>query len=719
MQGLASATPPQLGAVRLRLRLIGHMEAWTMDSQSVLPSGRKTRALLAIMAMAAPRPVLRSRAAETLWSRRPEEYGRASLRQEIHRLHEALGKLGPEVLAVSRDHLGLRPGAVWIDVDEVLRATPSRPMALGLFDGELLEDLEDLDATFDAWLGGERERLRDRARSLGEVLLREQTEPGAMIVSAQQLLAIDRSHEGAWRTLMRAHHALGERGMAIQAYERCRAVLADQLDAQPSPETQRLLAELKADAANQSPPRPVGVETMRPYPLREVSGRSIAGRARMLRSDSEALMHRDGAVRVQPTGGQLVASLVARSSPARSGARLGVLPLKMVSTLPSDAHLSEALATELTGAIGRFRWTSAVSLGTLGRLAEQNDDVAGLRRAMGLDLVLDGTVQRATAAEGERLRVSLRLLDLRSGNQVVWSRKFDRPADDLLAWQDELVAQAAAQVEPEILMLESRRADLAATARPTAYELTLRALLLMQVMERTQFMEAGTLLSQAIALDPEHVPAHVQFAFWHLLLVAQVWSGDQRASMARAEEIAERAVMLDPQDARALTIAGHVRSYLQRRVREGLGLHARALTLNPNLSTAWSLSALSACYFGDHEDAERRVLRYKQLNPLHPYAFYLDHARVMVALMRRQYRLAIEVGRNIAELNPLFLVAMKPYLAALGHEGEAQEAEAVRGRVLSLHPGFTVGHFLSVTPFERDEDRTHYAEGLRRAGVPE
>src|SRR4051812_10426405 len=82
----ASMPTTALDHVVVRLRLIGQMEAWTVRSESVLPAGRKTRALLASIAMAAPRPVLRGRLAEQLWSRRPEEQARASLRQEIHRL---------------------------------------------------------------------------------------------------------------------------------------------------------------------------------------------------------------------------------------------------------------------------------------------------------------------------------------------------------------------------------------------------------------------------------------------------------------------------------------------------------------------------------------------------------------------------------------------------------------------------------------------------------
>jgi DNA-binding SARP family transcriptional activator len=89
------------------MRLIGQMEAWTLTSESVLPAGRKTRALLAVIALSSPRPALRGRLAELLWSRRPEEQARASLRQEIHRLLEALAPGGSEILLVTRDHLVL------------------------------------------------------------------------------------------------------------------------------------------------------------------------------------------------------------------------------------------------------------------------------------------------------------------------------------------------------------------------------------------------------------------------------------------------------------------------------------------------------------------------------------------------------------------------------------------------------------------------------------
>jgi DNA-binding SARP family transcriptional activator/TolB-like protein len=685
----------------VRLRLIGQMEAWTLTSESILPTGRKTRALLAVLALSAPRPVLRGKLAEMLWSRRPEEQARASLRQEIHRLLDALNPVGTQILSINRDHLMLRPGTVWVDVEEVIRASPSKPAALALLDGELLEDLDGVDPAFDAWLAAERERLRDRARVLAEALLRDQSEPETVIPAAQQLLAIDRSHEGAWRALMRAYATRGERGMAIQAYERCRTVLQDQLDAQPSEETQRLLAEIRAAGpARVAPASSAGAARPDPKAEARPAIRGLEPRPIEPRPESR-------------TEARVTDARAA--TPPRGGARVGVLPLQLSGTSESEAHLSTGLAEEITSALARFRWMFLVSSSSLARYATQTRDETAIRRAFGIDFLLDGTIQRVP----DRLRISLRLLDLRAGNQVVWSRRFDRDSTDLLTLQDEIAAEVVAQIDPEILLIEAQRVAAKPSTDATAYDLMLRALPLLGRLERPLFMQAGDLLRQAIAQEPDYSVAHAWYAYWHIFLVGQAWTKDPAAGMAEAGRLAERAIMLDPQDAKALTIAGHVRAFLHHRLREAITLHERALMLNPNLAMAWNLSGAAYAYLGDLEEAERRIQRYKQLSPLDPQAFFFDTAGVVLSFLKGDYQATVSSGREVSEMNPAFSAPCKPYLAALGHLGQLQEAEVVRRRLLSIEPNFTVTRFLESTPFARAEDRDRFAAGLRLAGIEE
>lgn len=699
---LSKKRPPEIdpaGSVAVRLRLIGQMEAVTPGGVSVLPPGRKTRALLAVVALSTPRPALRGRLAELLWSRRPEEQSRASLRQEIHRLLEALSPAGREILNVTRDNISLYPGAAWVDVEDVMRATAAFPDSLSLLDGDLLEDLSGIDATFDAWLTTERERLRDKARIVAEARLSEQEAPEPAIAAAQQLLMIDRAHEGAWRALMRAYAERGERGMAIQAYDRCRAVLVDLMDAEPSAETQALLVEIrgpagKGGAARQPSSAPPSPGPAPPRPARLPVAAAPGGKPAPVA---------DAAPRAEPRA-------------LAGGPQIGVLPLQLIGIASDEADLARGLAGEIISALARFRGLAVVSSGALAHAVADVGDNAAIRRETGIDLLLDGTIQRA----GERVRVNLRLLDLRAGSQVVWTRRFDRPSDDILSLQDEIAAEAAAQIDAEIPSIEARRgfADIPAEDLP-AYELVLRALPLLWRMERDPFLQAGTYLAQAITCEPDNVTAHAWYAHWYVFLVGQAWEEDRAAAIARAEQLAERAVMLDPRDARALAVAGHVRASLQRRPREALALYERALSFNPNLAAAWALSGIAHACIGELDEAARRVARYKQLSPLDPQAFVFDSGFTLIALLRRDHAAAVIVGRTVSELKPTFSAACKPYLSALGHLGHSREAAVVRQRLLSIEPGFTIETFLATSPLESEADREHVAEGLRCAGIAE
>jgi len=683
----------------LTLRLIGQMEVRGAAGDNLLPHGRKTRALLAAVALSAPRPALRLRLAELLWSRRPEEQARASLRQEVHRLLEALGPETAQALVITRNCLSLRPGVVRVDVDEVMRATTVQDAPLTLLDGELLDGLDGINPEVDAWLASERERLRDRARTLAENLLSGQKEPGATIVAAQRLLQIDLAHEGAWRALMRAHAARGENGLAVQAYGRCRTVLADLMDAAPSQETQKLLAEIRGPAG-------IHISSRQPQVPGQKSGHL----------DPSACLAPSAEAPVAPGSGWAPGKASGNSESAtgpcrpRSAPCVGVLPLRPIGSGGEEVQLAQALAGEITAALSRFHWLSVVAASH-----QAADCLGAVELGSGGGFLVDGTVQKGRG----RIRITVRLIDTRGGGQVAWARHFDHQADDLLALQDDIAAEVAAQIEPEILLFEARRSASRPEADADAHDSMLRAVPLIGCMDRAQFMKAGGYLAKAIGLEPEYAAPHAWYAYWHVFLVGQDWAEAPKASIGKAAQLAERAIVIDPSDARAFAIAGHVRGSLQRRPGEAAVLHERALSLNPNLAMAWALSAAAHAYLGDTAEAERRTNHYKRLSPLDPHAFLFDGFFILIHLLKRDFEAAADMGRAVIEMNPSFTGNFKPYLAALGHLGRTQEAATVLRRLLALEPGFSVARHLAATPIRRESDRKHYADGLRLAGVPE
>jgi hypothetical protein len=116
------------------------------------PKSRKARALLAVLA-AEERPLTRTKVIDMLWSDRPEEQARASLRTLLADLRGQFGRTFGDLLIVDRERLALGNSVV-SDIGE----SPAGPHC-----GELFENLDHLDPELDEWL-----RL-ERGRWLGQV----------------------------------------------------------------------------------------------------------------------------------------------------------------------------------------------------------------------------------------------------------------------------------------------------------------------------------------------------------------------------------------------------------------------------------------------------------------------------------------------------------------------------------------------------------------------
>jgi TolB-like protein len=547
----------------LRITLVGRMEVRDREGRSFLPRNRKTRALLAILALAAPRPVLRRTLTERLWSQRASEQARGSLRQCIHELQNLLHPLGGTLLKADRHHLSLHREAIWLDTAESI-AEPEH----------LLEDLAGLDPIFDSWLDTERRRI---------------------------------------------------------AHMRAPDVPA--------------------------PPPPVGTSRVR--------------------------------------------------------VRVGIPPFRSLDGAAEDP-LSLGLADEITTALSRFRWMFIVASPSLAALAGGAREFDRGWPALDLDFMLDGTVQRSR----DRIRVMVRLLDMRAGGEVVWAERFDHEHMDCLTLQDDIAAKTAAQLDPVLMQREAVRAASRPANSLTAYDLVLRSVPAIYRLEEVSFRAAGAALAEAVTLNPDYAAAHVWLTWWHVFLLEQGWASDPATAIARAGELAERATLLDPSDARGFTIAGHVRAYLYRETNAAIELHARALALNPNLPLAWALSGLAFTYAGQYDEAIRRISRARALSLFDPQSGFFDMALMIPHLQRGEYETVVELGRQAQALNPSLTATYKVALAALGHLGRLKEAAVVRAKLLQLDSRFSVREALARSPMP-PEDNAIYAQGLRLSGLPE
>jgi TolB-like protein/CheY-like chemotaxis protein len=394
--------------------------------------------------------------------------------------------------------------------------------------------------------------------------------------------------------------------------------------------------------------------------------------------------------------------------------RLGVLPFRTIGS-GADMAFATGLAEEISSAFSRFRAIVCIAPASVAALADEPNRGTERWQRLDLDFLIEGSVRK----KGNDIRVLLRLVNMRGSGEITWGRRFDSLMPDVLRLQDQIAAETAAQIVPEVMMWEGQVAASRPQVDPTAYDLMLRAIPAIYRLDEAGFREAGVLLERSLALDPSSAACHSWLAHWHLFLLGQGWASDPAQAVQRADTLSQQAVILDPGDARGYTMAGHVRAYLHKDAEAALWLHDRALALNPNLALAWCYSGLAYSYLGRHAEATRRIQRARHLSPHDPHNFFFETSLAIPLLLSGQYDAAARAGRRARSLHSGLSSTFKTLLAALGHLGASREAAEVRKALLALEPGFSVVSALARSPLQRAEDRKRYAEGLRLAGIPE
>lgn len=305
-----------------------------------------------------------------------------------------------------------------------------------------------------------------------------------------------------------------------------------------------------------------------------------------------------------PTLGSTVVHEGFEGAPAQG---LAVLPLRYRGPA-DDAYLAEAMTEQLVDLLSMTRGLRVPAVGATQRFAE-NRDPRAVREALGVDAVVDGTVQRM----GSQLRVAVRLLDARTGYQT-WSDHLDGELRDVFALQDRIASRV---VETLRLRLESSRWE--GTVPVEAIEPYLRARLRMRsfLVGGAGPEGAAALLERCLELAPEFAPAWAAYA----TVCARMWffqggrQGD-RGWHARGTEAIERALALGPRLPDTHLGVARMRAE-EGRFAEAVSSLQRALELAPTHAAAHAFLGTLQCEAGRPAEGIRQIELAVDLDPVH------------------------------------------------------------------------------------------------------
>jgi ATP/maltotriose-dependent transcriptional regulator MalT/DNA-binding SARP family transcriptional activator len=265
---------PRVPALRLerwpwpfRVRAMGRFEL-RRGGELVEFTGRgpgRPMELLKVLVALGGQEVRADQIADALWPHVDADYAHKSFTATLHRLRRLLGEDDAVLLRESR--LSLNPALVWADtwaldqvcaaIDDALRAPAAQgpdtglralaDEALALYRGPFLPDESEQPGYI-----ANREQIRSRLLRCLARVARRWEDGGQSDAAADcylRLIEVDPLFEAPYRNLMLSYQRGGDAVEARATYERLRMLLAARLQAEPSPETQAVLAGLKARGA--------------------------------------------------------------------------------------------------------------------------------------------------------------------------------------------------------------------------------------------------------------------------------------------------------------------------------------------------------------------------------------------------------------------------------------------------------------------------------------
>ncbi len=389
---------------------------------------------------------------------------------------------------------------------------------------------------------------------------------------------------------------------------------------------------------------------------------------------------------------------------------IAVVPFRSLSADKGDAAFVDAFSEFLIATLVKHPQIFVVSKESSFKLAETTVEVRDVSERLGVRYVLQGSYERS----GSTLRISSRLSDALQG-RLIWSKANNVPEREVLAALQTIAENVGSALKIGPIDGQSVPFAISATDSFDAWTLHVRASAETRKETREGNAEARALWSRATEHDPEFALAHLMIGRAHWTEVRSGWSDNPAKSLQRAESSALTVLELDPNNAGAYALLGALHLF---KMDHGLAVaHGqKAVSLSPNSAEALAMLAMTQCYVGQAEEAERLLKTAIRLNPFYP-AWYLFPLAEAYRLSGR-YDRAIETAKEELRRRDDFLTRTRLALY-YAQSGREDLAKAEIGKVLEAQPKMTLANWAEAQYFQDPAQLAADLAALKQAGLPE
>jgi adenylate cyclase len=391
---------------------------------------------------------------------------------------------------------------------------------------------------------------------------------------------------------------------------------------------------------------------------------------------------------------------------------IAVLAFQNMSGDPEQEYFADGITEDVITDLSKIADLLVIARNSSFAYKGKAVDVRAVARELGVRSVLEGSIRRA----GGRVRITAQLIDAETGGHL-WAERFDRELTDIFAVQDEVTRRIVDALKIKLSPGEAAKLAAIETTNSKAHDLFLagREFLMGPTRSREIFDRSTDLFAKAIAEDPSYGEPYAGLAFAHILNWQNHWTDDWSGSLESAEQNISVALRKSPQVANVhyvATIFYFWKRDLDRAAAEG----DAALNLNPSHAPALCTRGLVSVYAGQPLAAVPYIERAFQVDPASKqlYLHFLGSAYLLAG----DYKTAASVFRERIQLAPKTDLSRAFLAVALGHLGEADEAQRVWRELTEINPKYSFAEHVGRLPFRNPADADRLAEGLGKAGIP-
>ncbi len=405
-----------------------------------------------------------------------------------------------------------------------------------------------------------------------------------------------------------------------------------------------------------------------------------------------------------------VASKEKMALPLPDKPSIAVLAFVNMSDDPKQEYLADGLAEEIINALAKLSNVFVIARDSSFSYKGKQVKVQRVAEELGVQYVLEGSVRKM----GDKVRITAQLVDALTGRHLM-SEQYERDLKDIFAIQDDVTMKVLTSLRVNLTEGESARALARGTNNLEAYLKILQAYELRMVYNKDSLARARQLAEEAIALDPGYALAYSYLALsLHNEVNFGVYDNPQKV-LERAYSLAEKAVALDDSSAWSHIALGLLSTTYKKDWDKGIAEAQRAIAVEPGAAQAYAYLGSSLIYAGRYKDAISNYGRAFRLSPRPLPIWQMNLAWGYTAM--GQYEEAIKILKGVVEKQRDQVRAHMGLAEAYVLSGRQDDARKEAAEVLRIDPTFSVEGTYSNMPFKDQAEVNRRKEALRKAGL--